>query len=81
MRGLATTLADAEIGLRVRVTLLSGVDQADLVCLAGVGILPGVDVMVLRRTPTLCVDVDGACFAIDGRLARGVVVERWEPPA
>jgi Fe2+ transport system protein FeoA len=62
-------------GARARVRALQAPDDHALLGLAGLGLLPGVRLEVLRRVPVLCVRLDGACYAIDRDLARGILVE------
>ena len=69
-------------GARAQVRALRAPDEHVLHALVGLGFLPGVRVEVLRRSPALCVRLDGACFAVDRELARGILVEaEGAPPA
>jgi Fe2+ transport system protein FeoA len=67
-------------GARAQVRALRAADEHALQALVGLGFLPGVRVEVLRRSPVLCVRLDGACFAVDRELARGILVEAEEAP-
>ncbi len=62
-------------GARATVRVLGAADDNALLGLAGLGLLPGARLEVLRRTPVLCVRLDGACYAIDRDLARSILVE------
>ena len=62
-------------GARATVRVLGASDDHALLGLTGLGLLPGARLEVLRRTPVLCVRLDGACYAIDCDLARSILVE------
>jgi Fe2+ transport system protein FeoA len=67
-------------GARARVRVLQAADERALLGLTRLGFLPGVRIEILRRAPVLCVSLDGACYAIDRVLARGIFVEVEEMP-
>jgi len=67
-------------GARALVRALRAADEHALHALVSLGFLPGARVEVLRRLPVLCVRLDGACFAVDRELARGILVEAQETP-
>jgi Fe2+ transport system protein FeoA len=62
-------------GRAARVRLLQAADDDALLKLAGLGILPGARLEVLRRSPAFCIRLNGACYAIDRSLARRILVE------
>jgi Fe2+ transport system protein FeoA len=68
-------------GARARVRILQTADDEALLGLTGLGLLPGACVEVVRRTPALCLRLEGAYYAIDRKLARGILVEAEAPPA
>ncbi len=67
------------VGRTARVRALQASDDEALLKLAGLGLLPGARLEVLRRSPALCVRMGGACYALDRSLARRILVEVEEP--
>ncbi len=64
-----TTLAENDVGL---VTCLEDPDSRGARTLAGLGILPGVELRLLQRSPLYVLEVGHAEFALDADLARRV---------
>lgn len=62
-------------GRAALVRALQAADDDALLRLAGMGILPGARLEVIRRFPAFCVRMGGACYAIDRALARRILVE------
>lgn len=69
------SLDDVPEGALARVVMVQAADGEGLLHAAALGLLPGTVVSVVRRFPVLCVMLDGACYALDGALSRGVLVE------
>lgn len=61
------------------IRILQAGDDEALLKLAGLGLLPGARVEVLRRSPALCVRLGKACYAVDRSLARRILVEAEAP--
>lgn len=68
-------------GARARVRLLRSADDDGLLKLAGLGLLPGTHLEVIRHAPALCVRLHDAFYAIDAALARRILVEIEGPHA
>jgi Fe2+ transport system protein FeoA len=72
-------LDELPVGRAARVRVLQAADDDALLKLAGLGILPGARLEVLRRSPALCIRLGGACYALDRSLARRILVEAGGP--
>ena len=81
LNGGRMTLADAPTGAVTRIVLFATTVEDDLLRLAAAGFLPGAAIRVNRRLPTVCVEIDGACIALDAALAGSVIVEPKPPDA
>ena len=68
-------------GQPARVRALRAADDDALLKLAGLGVLPGARLEVVRRSPALCVRVGDAFYALDRSLARRILVEAEGAPA
>ena len=73
---LAETLGSLEVGAKATVRRLASAKGGDLRKLLALGVLPGVELEVERRWPTIVVRMGYATVALDAGLAEGVVVSR-----
>lgn len=67
-------LTDVAVGARVRVTCLDAVQSNTAAKLAAMGILPGTQLRLVRRSPVYIFRIDFAEFAVDHDLARAIRV-------
>ena len=72
-----TMLAEGERG---RVTCLESPDSAGARKLAALGILPGIDLVLLQRTPAFVLQTGHTQIALDTELASRIRVRREEVP-
>ena len=68
-------LTDLSVGEEARVTCLDAAHSNIAAKLASMGILPGVRIRLVRRTPAYVFRIDYAEFAVDKELARLIRVQ------
>lgn len=71
----ATSLTEIGVGDVARVTCLDAAHSKTATKLAAMGILPGVKLQLVRRTPAFVFRIDYAEFAVDAELASVIRVE------
>ncbi len=73
------TLDVLPVGRPARVRGLRAAEDDAILKLVGLGVLPGARIEVVRRSPTLCVRLGEACYAMDSSLAKRIFVEILPP--